>query len=151
MIGDQLDRAQTVFDGPQNGVGRDRDTVQSDFRRATAVLCRIGAQGDPVGLGINQKQADARAITPGARDPCADDQPIGGVGVEGDRLVSSQHEAVAVRPGRGGDVEQVVTGLAFRMGEGKFHVAGGDLRQYLIALRLGPRRRDQSGADDHRR
>ena len=124
---------------------------ERDFRRAQAILGRIAAARDARRLGVDQKQADARAVALPTRGARRDDELVGRIAVQHDALLAVDDPSVAVALRRGGDVGKVVARLALGMGEGEPQAAVGDLRQQVVALLVAAAEADESAAEHDRR
>ena len=143
------------IDLAEHAVGVDLDIVELDARRVVRVD-HDGALGrNALGLGIDQEQRDALGLAGRAAGARGDDQEIGGVTVDHQRLCALQLEAVAgARRLHRGLQRAMFCALVDR--QRREQRACGNLRQIFRLLRRAAaarqrRGREHAGREERRR
>ncbi len=94
VIDDRLDNRQGLIARAEQRIAADADIRQAKLRRTLAVHRRIIAAGQPGGVSLHEKQADAFFVVPGAAGACRNNDRIGG-------LIFSAVDHIEIKPRRG--------------------------------------------------
>ena len=136
-----LDHRQRVAGCADQRVGADGDLGQLDVGGTSAVLCRIGAQRDAGGFGVDQEQGQPLAI------PRRDDQLVRRRRTEHHGLGAIELPAAASGRGGGGDPVNFVAAAGLMVGQRQHQFAAGDGRQQCFLLRGTAGITDQAAAE----
>ncbi len=125
-IDDPFDGRQRGAFRVERGAGIDPDAGELDICGAHAILHHVASAFDSARAGIDQKQPDAAAVAPLARNACADEQLIGAVPVQYLSLVPVDDPTAAVAARARVHIEEIISGAAFGMCKGEVPFAGDD-------------------------
>ena len=106
---------------------------------------------DASALGRDEEQADPVAVAPAAGGAGADHEMLRAVAMDDDGLAPVEHIALALAPGAGRDIEQIIARLRFGEGQRQPRAALDDAGDDPLLQRSRPAEPDRAARQHHGR